>query len=102
MKDTDKELSHKEIGKGLYKMLTEEDQAVVAFGMIPLEVMECAVKHYKRRLAELTCQKYEIELDPDVVQHFAECVRPDIITSFEKDVTLGMFEAATNAGKMIA
>jgi len=39
--------NHREIGKELYNILNEEDQAIVAFGMIPKDIMDMATKHYK-------------------------------------------------------
>ena len=89
------------IGQGIYDMMIEDDKAVVAFGMIPLEFMNMATEAYKDRVSKLFCDKYYSETSKENIEHVKKTIKPEVIGSFQKDLTVSIFEAATRAGKMI-
>ena len=97
-------INYASLGKGIYEILTEDDKAVVAFGMIPLEVIQSATDNFKRRCAEFFCDEYGLEnVSKDFIEHVKEkAIRKEVINDFEHNLTVAIMQEAKNQGKMIA
>lgn len=92
--------NYKAIGQGLYDMMTDYDKAVVAFGMVPLEIMELFEKQYKKVVIEKWCAKYD--MIPDDFDYDLEKEIPqEQINEASRQVTIEIYEAASRAGKMM-
>ncbi len=89
------------IGQGIYDMMPENDQAVVAFGMIPLQFMELATRLTQEKLASLECEKWLIPQNDENIQRIIKGIEPGFIKEFQRSLTVSIFKAAKEAGRMI-
>ena len=95
-------INYDAIGQGIYDMMPENDQAVVAFGMIPLQFMELATKLTKEKVASLECDKWEIPPSEKNLKRIMGGIEPKFIIDFQKNLTVSIFKAAKKAGRMMA
>jgi len=89
------------IGNGIYDSLSEDDQAVIAFGMTPKWLIDDVNKKIRRKLGEITAEKWECPGDEEAIEMFAASVKPNVMNEIEKEFVLGLFDAAKEAGKLI-
>ena len=97
-------INYESLGKGIYEILTDNHKAAVAFGMIPLEIMQSATDNFKRRCVELFCDEHGLEdVSRDFIEHVKEkAIRKEVIIDFERNLTVAIMREAENQGKMIA
>ena len=82
------------IGQGLYAMICERgEESIVAFGMIPLWVIEILEKELKGKLIELA-NVQGAELDEKALKGMMEGI--------VRNVSIEIYKAASVAGKMVA
>ena len=90
------------LAQGMYDLFTEEEQAVVAFGMIPAEKMECT----ERLLGE----KIETTAKDDCEKSFGfrpdrDCAKKDLKKDFVREamheITVAIFGHAKSIGRMV-
>lgn len=91
------------ISEGLYRIICQQGkESIVAFGMIPAEIMECLSKLLREKIisiaaAQNNCTIQELELTGWLDENkIKEICRP-----IEREVCAGIYAAAKNAGKMI-
>lgn len=90
------------IGKGVYAMICERgDESVVAFGMIPkwaIDLMRPALrdKIVAEGAKRIGCTVAEVQpfLDEDLIAK--------TVSEIEHEVVLGIYAAASKAGRMVA
>ena len=92
---------YKAIGKGIYGMLDEENRAVVAFGMIPKDMIDLATKCYKEKVARLALERYGIEEDQEMLEMFIKAVKPEAVREFEHEVSLAILGAAKDNNALL-
>ncbi|HMP84028.1 MAG TPA: hypothetical protein PKA41_15115 [Verrucomicrobiota bacterium] len=89
------------IADGLYKIICEKgEDAIVAFGMIPKWIMDLTEKLVREKVIAETAKRLNLtveELSPYVDEKLVtETVRPII-----REISLGIYQAAAKAGKLI-
>lgn len=95
-------LDGRKIGAGIYDMMPEDDQVVVAFGMFPKEWIELAEKLVRGKIGNIGASKYGLEDDKELVKYYAKAVKDDFISEALKEICLGMLDAAKDANKLLA
>jgi hypothetical protein len=85
------------IGAGLYDMMDDDLKGIVAFGMIPKEIMDFVVDCVKSKIGKDCAEKFD--LDPKEIE---KAISKDFINKFEREVTIAIFNRANELGKMIA
>ncbi len=95
-------INYEKLGAGMYDMLADENRGVIAFGMIPLELMEMATRLMKEKAAKLLCEQWEIENpDQEMLDNFASAIKQEFINEFEKNLTVSILNAAQDAGQLM-
>ena len=89
------------IGKGIYNSLSENDQAVIGFGMAPKWFMDVAMDKIKTRLAEILAEKWGYAGDTSAIKLLKDSIKKDVCTAIERELISGLFDGAKAAGKMV-
>ena len=85
------------IGAGLYDLMNKDHRTLVAFGMIPKDVIDKAMGMIRARIGEVAAEKYEgVPAD-----HLAACVKPEFLREVEHRVCLAIHARAAELGKMV-
>lgn len=89
------------IGQGLYEILEEQDnttKACLAFGMLPAEFME----NVKKQVAETMARKKAEQLSvPELAQDFQEALRPEALNKVMHAISVSIYTAASESGRLI-
>ena len=89
------------IGEGLYRIICQQGQeAIVAMGMIPLEFIEGLERQLRVKILDIAAQQNECkvsELQPFVSEKLIKETMAPIV----HEVTIAIFRAAKNAGKLM-
>ncbi len=96
-------IDYESLADGIYNLMPNEDQAIVAFGMIPLTWMDLVTNQFKDKATKIGCKQWDI--DPEDTETFAvlrDALREDLISDFQKNITVALFESAARQGRMIA
>lgn len=106
------------IGEGLYRIICEKgEEAIVAFGMIPKWIMDLLEKQLREKIIRVVCEQMRfsntetehlLELDrlgmlmgKDVAATgFSEELLQDTMRPIIHEVSVAIYKAASNAGKM--
>ena len=86
------------IGRKSYDMLKEDDQAVVAFGMSPLWLMEMIEKELRFKLGAIYAEHYHV---PKQAEGFGKALKKEYINEIMTQVHLGLMDAAKEKRRMI-
>ena len=89
----------REYGKDLYPRLSEGEKTIIAVGMTPKIRIDEAEGFVRNSVARCMNETFEWGLDID---RLARAVNGELVTNFSHGVCLGLMDAATEAGKMIA
>jgi len=89
------------IADGLYAIICEKDEeAIVAFGMIPKWIMDLTEKLVRERVIAETARKLNLtaaELQPYV----DDKVLSETVAPILHEISLGIYAAAAKAGKLL-
>lgn len=99
----------REIGENTYPILSEDDQAIIAFGMIPLELEEMVERIARERFAKIGllaigCNPDDQTLDAEgktILQVWSAAIDKDQIQEVLRGFTLGLYAAAKANKKML-
>lgn len=89
------------IGIGLYDIICETGQeAIVAFGMIPKEIMDLAERLIREKVVAIWAKQLDCTVD-EASPYIDEAKLKATVRPIVHAVSLGIYTAASNAGKMI-
>lgn len=89
------------IGAGLYAMICERDEAaIVAFGMIPSWAIDTVRPLIRQKVIELAAGQRGCTVD-EVTPFINEKAVQKTVQEIEHKVCLGIYSAASRAGKMV-
>ncbi len=89
------------IGQGMYEIICEKgDEAIVAFGMIPKWAIDMAEVAIREKVIELAAKR--IQCTPEELKpHIDERLMKDTLQPILHHITLGIYDAASKAGKLV-
>ena len=96
------------IGEGIYRIICQQGQeAIVAFGMIPVEFIEVLEKQLREKIIALAAKQHEAtppDFESVLNQHHLkvdEKLIKETMAPIVHEVSIAIFRAASNAGKMM-
>lgn len=91
------------LGKGMYDLFDEYEQAIVAFGMIPKDKMDIMMEQFKDKCARLQLAQWRVpEDDTESFKYIRDHIKKSVLETFEREMCIAIYQAASNAGKMRA
>ncbi|MEK6794090.1 MAG: hypothetical protein AABZ39_04895 [Spirochaetota bacterium] len=89
------------IGKGMYNLIEERGQdAIVAFGMLPAEVMEMLERLIREKVINTAAGQYGLQSD-EIELYVDEKKIKEIVNDITHQVCVEIYRAASAAGKMM-
>lgn len=96
-------INYEALGKGMYDLFDEDEQALVAFGMIPKAKMDITMEQFKDKCARLQLAQWDVpEDDTASFDLLRNHIKKDVLVAFEHDLCIAIYRAANDAGRMIA
>ena len=89
------------IAKGVYAMFTEDEKAVMAFGMFPLGKMELAEKEMRRKCARIALDHCDIEATEEAIAEWSAAVDKDVVSDFNHNLSVAILTEAKTAGMLV-
>ena len=86
-----------EIGKGLYDLMDNNQQAAVAFGMIPKEIIDLVMDKIKKRISDILAEDLGLP-----AKDIYPCLKEDFLNELEHDISLAIYGRAKELNRMIA
>ena len=90
------------LAKGMYDLFDEDEQAVVAFGMLPAEKMACTERLLNEKIESLAkddCERlYGFRPDQNCAK---KDLKKDFVREATREITIAIFRHANSIGKMI-
>ncbi|HUJ08544.1 MAG TPA: hypothetical protein VL171_00820 [Verrucomicrobiae bacterium] len=88
------------IADGLYQIICDRGQeAIVAFGMIPKEIIDLVEKLIRDRVIELAANQHGVTVT-EFLPFVDEAKLRAIVNPIVHEITVGIYAAAQRAGKM--
>ena len=91
-----KSIDAKKIGEGLYDLMIDDHKALVAFGMIPHEIILGTMELIKDRIALI----YEEEWGFDFGS-IRKAIKKSFLNQIEHDISVGIYSRAKECGRMV-
>lgn len=88
------------VGKELYPELTDDDKALIAFGMTPITIIDIASNRYRETVAQHVNDAIFDGLAD--TPNLATALKPEFVEAFQRGLVLGLMDGAENHGAMIA
>lgn len=94
-------IDEQNIANGLYAIICEQGQDhIVAYGMIPAEIMECLAKLLREKMIALAAAQRRMTAE-EFAPYVDEAIIKDMIQKISHEVCIGIYRAAKEAGKML-
>lgn len=91
----------KAIANGLYRIITEKgEESLVAFGMIPLWIIELAEKMIREKIIEIKAAQMQVTPD-ELRPHVDKAALDAIVAPIIRQISTDIYGAAKDAGMMI-
>lgn len=87
------------VGRDLYPLLDDNQQAMIAFGMFPADIMGLVERQTRERFEQIASDAYDC--DVETFRQYTN-INPDYVAAVIQGVPLGLMEAARLCGQMIA
>lgn len=88
------------IGAGIYALICERgEEAIVAFGMIPKWAIDVLEKQLREKVVELAAAQVPCTVE-EFTPYIDEAKVKDTVQPILHEVTLGIYGAASKAGKL--
>lgn len=89
------------IADGLYKIICErQEEAIVAFGMIPKWIMDLAEKLIREKIIAENSKRLNLTVE-ELLPYVDEKLLTETVNPILHEITLGIFTAAKRAGKLL-
>jgi hypothetical protein len=91
------------ISEGLYRIICQQGQeAIVAFGMIPIEIINMLEKLLREKIISISAAQNGCTVKELMASGLvSEQLIKDTMAPIVREVTTGIYTAASNAGKMV-
>lgn len=81
-------IDYDKIAEGLDEVISEEDKAIITFGMIPKSLLETCTKMFK----ELMFERLDLEEGEEVLPGVTFKINPIQINEFEQGITVALLK----------
>ncbi len=89
------------IADGLYEIICDRGQeAIVAFGMIPKDIIDLVEKILRERVIALWARQLDVAVE-EAMPYVDEAKLRAIVQPIIHEITVGIYNAAARAGKMV-
>ena len=89
------------IGAGIYGLICEQgEEAIVAFGMIPLWAIEAAENGIREKIISIAAEQKQIPIE-DFRPHVDETLLRETVQPIVHEIALAIYGAASKAGKLV-
>lgn len=89
------------IADGLYKIICErEEEAIVAFGMIPKWIMDLTEKLVREKVIAENARQLDLTVE-ELKPYVDEKLLTESVDSILHEISLGIYTAAKRAGKLL-
>jgi len=89
------------IADGLYDIICErEEEAIVAFGMIPKWIMDLAEKLIREKIVAENAKRLNLTVE-ELRPYVDEKLRTETVNPILHEISLGIYTAAARAGKLL-
>ncbi len=101
MKVNGLEVNTQAIAEGMYRIICEKgEEAIVAFGMIPLWIVEMTEKQLLEKIISEKCR--ETGWTPEeLAPYLSKEMVDDMVSQIMRHICTGIYTAAGNANKML-